>query len=440
MLFLIITFVKQEKARKEAAMENLQAKIASIEHERQKLRGQVKKLNKELQSLTRSDSSRCEDECFILGDLRVNPDIYDNKIKDAGVVPSSKLPGFMRPTVCSRRKSETNQQIFYDKQLFQTRRRSVPANRAKSVIFPLKSSSEYNYGRSISGASLVGLNMKSSADFETENSIDTSEEKGAPVSYSRASNYHSTQHLKVDKWLQSRGCRSVPGGTKNRRVPAAPLPLKQKVNGQNTEESSHRQQKPEDFETRLTDKQYNKEQASTDEGGSSSSTVEVEMNKTQIRLNNGLMSEDQMVEAWFDASTTLEDESRHHTAGDDIQFHELDRENMDFTVKVLQALGMSKECVCKYNDLEEEFCLSDSSWKLKPHSQEKSFEMNKEDGEKGASLGMFKIQRKTNPLEMKQKKALFTDHAYQKNTCISMHKVQSDGNKQNPGTEQCLNS
>lgn len=435
-------------------MEKMLDIVASIEHERQKMRGEIEKLNRKLQSLTRTDPSY-----LTLGDPQVNPESSssssnsDNKIKDARAVPTSKLPGFMRPTVCSRRKSGTRQQIFDEKQLFQARRRRAPANRAKSMTNPMKRGSEYNSDRSISGAScLVGLNMKRSADFETENSIDKSEcdikmvvfseEKKPTTGYRAASNYYLTQHVKVDKWLQSRESRSIAGVVKNRRIPAVPLLLKQKVNEHNAAESLHLKLNAEDFKITEIDKHYNKQEVSLDEGGSSSSTVEVEMDKAQVSVNNSFTNEDKMLdsEAWFDASPILEDESNHYNAGDDTCFDELGRENMDFTKNDLQAMQMSKECICKYNDPEEESCVSYSSWKLESRNEEMLFDMKMEDKEMGASLNMFKMQRRANPLDLKHRKALFTDHRNQKNTSISIQNVQSDENIQNAGTKSCLRS
>ncbi|PKI71548.1 kinesin-like protein KIN-14T [Punica granatum] len=437
-----------EKAQKEAAKENLQAVIAGIECERQKLREDMDKLNIKLKSLTRTDPSCCENEYLALEVPQVNPDITKNKIKDARAASSSKLPGFMRPTFCSQKKSGTNQPMFDEKQLFKTRKRRTSSHRARSVAFPMKSGSEYTSDCSISGASCLVDLMKSTADVETEHSIDTSEcdikmvvfseEKKLVTSDKMENKNYSMQHLKVDKWLQSRESRLAARISNNRRVPAVPLPLKQKGKEQNRAESLHCKVDAKDFKTTEIDKHYSKNEVVADEGASSSLTVEVEMDTAQSKQSNSLMNEDQMLdmESWFDASLILEDENYPFKVRDDILSGELE----DFRQNEMPALQKSKEFIHEHNDPEEKFYVSDSSSKSELYLREVLYDMNMEDTEGSASPNMFKIQGRTNHLDLKNIRALFTDDTIQKNTSINTQNVhQLEGNAGKAGIYHPLN-
>ncbi|XP_031249716.1 kinesin-like protein KIN-14T isoform X1 [Pistacia vera] len=162
--------------QKEASMKNLQQKMERIEEERLKVRGDIEKLSEELENLTRPAPSfevkpqvphlSSEEP---LSNLKVKKD----RIGDV-TAPLSQLPGFMRSTFCSRRKSGRDLHTVEEKGQVLGRRRRRSSHRAESVTFPVKNISEYNSEHSISKSScLAGLNMKSSADYETDYSIET---------------------------------------------------------------------------------------------------------------------------------------------------------------------------------------------------------------------------------------------------------------------------
>ncbi|KAK9273189.1 hypothetical protein L1049_017996 [Liquidambar formosana] len=257
--------------QKEVAMTNLQQKMKQIENEHQDIRRNIKKLNEKLETVTRTRASSDGLEAFHLPIEVPQPKIEatTNRIGDFTAAPLSQLPRFMRPTVCSRRKSGIDHQNLKERDPVPARRRRMPlSHRAESVTFPLKNTSDYNSECSISRTScLVGLNMKCSADNETDYSEDTSEcetkmvvfpeQEKPPRSLFRQKahlshgegygnrqtyKFSSTKFLKVDNWLHlhKNEPTSISYATKSKRVLAIPTPEKKiTCNGQNIAEKLH---------------------------------------------------------------------------------------------------------------------------------------------------------------------------------------------------------
>ncbi|CAL8159625.1 unnamed protein product [Prunus armeniaca] len=249
-----------EERQKEVAMINLQQKMKMIEVERQDVRMSIKKLNEELEKLTGTTQSSSEklDADNLFNDLpQANLKTKRSKTRNIAAAPSSQVPRFMRPTICSRRKSGPEHLTFEEKVRFPARRRRPMNHHAKSVNFPVKGTSENNSECSISRNScLVALKMKHSADVETEYSQDLSEcdikevvfpeQEASP----KSSNHHrdhseecENRHKSnacsaeyyVDKWLLLN--KNAPATRshfhRNKRIPAIPTPEKKHIcNGQ----------------------------------------------------------------------------------------------------------------------------------------------------------------------------------------------------------------
>jgi kinesin family protein C2/C3 len=156
-------------------MADLQQEMKHIEDERLLVRSDIEKINKKLENLTGTNPSS-EEQLEAFHSL-IKEQLTKSRIVDITVTPLSKVPRFMRPTICSKRKSGTGHQTSEGRDdTVLTRRRRPTSHRAESVSFPVKDHSEYNSDRSISRSScLAELNMKISADNATECSQDTSE-------------------------------------------------------------------------------------------------------------------------------------------------------------------------------------------------------------------------------------------------------------------------
>ncbi|XP_071712680.1 kinesin-like protein KIN-14T [Rutidosis leptorrhynchoides] len=161
----------EARATREAAMSNLQSKMQEIENNRDRLRKEIKKLNQKLDSLTKTSSRSTEKLDSLLSSSMI-PAIAD-EIKVSQ--PPSKIPRFMKPTICSTRKSGSGcNQTSYKKDIKPARRQQLPLSRAESVNFPVKNMTESYSGSNISRAScLVRLNeIHSGVDNYTEYSQD----------------------------------------------------------------------------------------------------------------------------------------------------------------------------------------------------------------------------------------------------------------------------
>ncbi|KAI3688349.1 hypothetical protein L1987_82061 [Smallanthus sonchifolius] len=146
----------EARVMREEAMTNLQHEMQEIENNRDRFMKEIKKLNQKLDSLTKTSADSTEKlDGLLSSSLKVPQD--SDKIT---VTPqSSKIPRFMKPTICSTRKSGTGNQNLYKKDIRPARRKQLPLSRAESVSFPLKNMTKSYLGSSISRAScLVGLN------------------------------------------------------------------------------------------------------------------------------------------------------------------------------------------------------------------------------------------------------------------------------------------
>ncbi|EXB88914.1 hypothetical protein L484_003610 [Morus notabilis] len=243
------------------AITNLQQEMKTIEDKRQDVKRNITKLNEELERLTGTALSSNEqlDPSHLL--TKFNQRILERTSKTAEVTAASlsRIPRFMKPTVCSRGKSGADYQTYQVKVKFPTRRRAS-SHRAESVNFPVKRTSEKNSECSISRNScLVDLNVESNADDETEYSQDATECEIKNVIFSeqettskspvqkrdnpansdrhgkgKKTSSSSTNLLKVDNWLRLH--KSEPTTTlsnfshKSKRVLAIPIPEKKQTN------------------------------------------------------------------------------------------------------------------------------------------------------------------------------------------------------------------
>ncbi|XP_057993212.1 kinesin-like protein KIN-14T isoform X2 [Hevea brasiliensis] len=212
------------REQKEVAMANLQRKMIETEHERLNVRQEIEKLKKRLENFRgKSLYSEEQHEEYNF----IEEPLTKNNVGDQIVDPLSKIPGFMRPTVCSQRKSGTNYQTSEWKVPVPGRRKRPSSNRAESVTFPVEDHSDYKSEHSVSKSScLVGLDTRNSADNATEYSQDTLEtdvemtgirrQEKAPCSASQMNDIGHIQKItdrqksmtnnyikfsKVDNWL-----------------------------------------------------------------------------------------------------------------------------------------------------------------------------------------------------------------------------------------------
>ncbi|KAJ9697644.1 hypothetical protein PVL29_006987 [Vitis rotundifolia] len=254
--------------QKELAMTNLQQKIEWIEDERPNIRRQIDKLNERLENLTRTISSsneQLEASHPSMEEPQSKVEIISNRTGDVTAAPIPRIPRFMRPTICSRRKSGIDHENSEKKGPAPAKRRKAFSRHAESVSFPVKGISEYSSDHSISRTScLAGLNLKCSADNETEYSQDTSEcdvkmvvfpewenslrssiRKKAHFSHTeecgnrKTDKLDSTKFSKVDNWLHLHKNEPTIRSYMHRskQVLAIPTPEKKnECNGQNISE------------------------------------------------------------------------------------------------------------------------------------------------------------------------------------------------------------
>ncbi|KAG2675315.1 hypothetical protein I3760_13G177600 [Carya illinoinensis] len=245
----------EERDQRGVTMMNLQQKIKMIEEERRNIKRNIEKLNEKLDTLARRGtiySQELNAPHLTSGLPQPNLEILRSKTSDVPISQMSLLPRFMRPTICSRRKSGLDQQNSEDKQEFHARRRRPLSHRAESVTFPVKCksdhSSEFDTWRS---SCLLAFNMN--ADIETEYSQDTSEcdiegvvfpeqetlpgssiNPNAHIGHSQQygnrleSKYSSTRFLNVENWLHLHKKEPfvITNSSGGKRVLATPIPEK----------------------------------------------------------------------------------------------------------------------------------------------------------------------------------------------------------------------
>ncbi|OVA03909.1 Kinesin [Macleaya cordata] len=160
------------RAKKEVAMAKLLEKVKQLECDRQDVRKDIKKLNEGLEhhlSKTKPSSDEHLEAPHSVSECNIK--IEKKNAKDVTVAPSSQLPTFMRPTICSRRKSGIDfptTKNSHKKISLPTRKRKPLSIRAESLTFPLKEISEYGSECSIARTTCL-------ADYETEYSQNASE-------------------------------------------------------------------------------------------------------------------------------------------------------------------------------------------------------------------------------------------------------------------------
>ncbi|KAJ4846191.1 hypothetical protein Tsubulata_049726 [Turnera subulata] len=252
----------EAREQKEIAMANLQQKMEKIEDDHQQVRREIEQLNKKLENLT-GISTSSQDQLHAYDFPTEEPLEKNSHIGDITMAPLSKLPRFMRPTICSRRKSGVTGQTSEGRGPVYARKRRTSSHRAESISFPVKDHTENNSEHSVSRSScLIGLNRKNSSDNATQYSQDTSEtdlldirkqERAPSTSSPKASTIHVQRNsscrrnkiddkkfLNVDNWLHlQKNQPTVSGHThRTKRVLAVPIPnKKQKDNGHSKAEN-----------------------------------------------------------------------------------------------------------------------------------------------------------------------------------------------------------
>ncbi|XP_004296149.1 PREDICTED: uncharacterized protein LOC101301282 [Fragaria vesca subsp. vesca] len=250
-----------EQREKEVAMLNLQEMMNKIEVESQDVRMSIKQSTQELQNLRKTAACSTEQldnsvDAYQLVNEVPQSNLETNR-KNTGYIsapPLSQVPRFMRPTVCSRRKSGSDQLLSTDEKLrFPARRRRPFNSYAKSVNFPVKSIAGNNSEGSISRNSCsLPLTVNNSADVETNYSQDISEYdikefvSSDQVPSPKCLNEHkyhlfdgegsekgdknnacSSKHLEVDKWLCQKNASAIRSHVhRNKRVLDIPTPEK----------------------------------------------------------------------------------------------------------------------------------------------------------------------------------------------------------------------
>uniref|UniRef100_A0A7N0TJZ3 Kinesin motor domain-containing protein n=2 Tax=Kalanchoe fedtschenkoi TaxID=63787 RepID=A0A7N0TJZ3_KALFE len=160
------------KEHKNAAIISLQRKMEQVEDERQETRRKIQKLNKTFESFTTTSKSP---SLQLAEDSQLFMEESKHGVKNVQKFPSSELPRFMQPTVCSTRKFGVDMTFFEERSTATSRRRSI-LHQAKSVSFSFKRNAACSSDCSDSGIScVVDLNLNSNADNETEHSQGTAE-------------------------------------------------------------------------------------------------------------------------------------------------------------------------------------------------------------------------------------------------------------------------
>lgn len=273
-------------------MIDLQQKIKLIEAERQEARTSIKKLTEELDKLTgTSPSFNKQLDAYHLYKYNERPqpnlEISRNKTRNIAAAPLSQVPRFMRPTVCSRRKSGLAHLTSEETVRVPAKRRRPMDHHANSVNFPLKGTSESNSECSISRNScLVALKVKSSADCETEYSQDLSESDTKEVVLP---GQEASPKPYVDKWLLLNNNANVTRSHfhRNKWVPAIPTPEKKHICNGQKETDNLQDKKVHNYKFAM--KQiinHNKLEKHACVEGSQRSVQEVVINKTPTNLKD----------------------------------------------------------------------------------------------------------------------------------------------------------
>ncbi|XP_048136960.1 kinesin-like protein KIN-14T isoform X3 [Rhodamnia argentea] len=476
-----------ESARKEAAMQSLQETMVKIEDERQRVSRKIKELTRKLENLTGTspsyNHSTAEEPEFDFGTTK-------QKAKDVRAAPLSKLPRFMRPTICSQRKSGTEHQISEGKHLGQTKRRRAPSQRAGSVNFPMKSHSDFKSDCSISRAScLVDLDTMCNADTETEYSHDMTEcdVKVVVLSEERSflmttdgkaqldhemvlpsidSKFYSTEILEVADGLNSQNVISAAGGYKSKRVPAVPLPPKFRHNGQSNAgvsclERSDAENSP--SKGHIDIREYEEE---SQKSYSASSTSEAEIDElitystgftdahSETRCRTPSLTNESMIctKHSIDALMILDDDSIDYQRPHDAVCGRLNQNSSDGRVDQLPPMdGVKSEThsleasphqehreycfslVGSLIDQEKELGVSTSNCNLEPDNYNASFGWTRGDTKRAGLFEKSAAGRQHDMLRLKHQRTLFKDNAGHNNVDNGLKLIAAEGYTQNTG-------
>ena len=169
------------RAQKELAMAELLKKVKDFERERQNVKRDIERLNKRLKRLMGDEpptEGNHDSSNPYVEQMRPNgkEKVYNVK---GSTRNSANLPRFMRPTICSRRKTGTDHQIS----LSASRKPPIPPKTrrpssvyAESVTYPAKSDVwQSEQGSECSISTIDHLNWNENADDGTECSQETSE-------------------------------------------------------------------------------------------------------------------------------------------------------------------------------------------------------------------------------------------------------------------------
>ncbi|KAI3979160.1 hypothetical protein MKX01_016985 [Papaver californicum] len=170
------------QTNKKVEMAQLQEKVKRIELERHDIRRDIKSLQERLERLTRSFMPSDEKSGGLNAcneDPQTNLEIEKHNERHFTGYFFSKLPRFMRPTICSRKKYGVDLSYKENEMRKGQARRRVRRTSsllAESITFPVKGISGYGSDYSVSRKScLARPQTKYSADYETDYTNDASE-------------------------------------------------------------------------------------------------------------------------------------------------------------------------------------------------------------------------------------------------------------------------
>lgn len=478
-------------------MANLQQKMKQIEAERQDIRSGIKKLNERLEALTTTTPTF--GELLKANHLPIEVPKSNTVTKKTGSgdfteYPLSQLPGFMRPTASSTRKFGVDKQTSKNKDSVPTiKRRS--SRRAESVSFPLNNTSEYNSDCSISRTScLVDLNMKDSADNETEYSQDTSEydikmvvpsEQEKPLKSSVRQKLHpshgegnenrktykvsSADFFKVDNWLHLHKNDPKPTSyaPKSKRVPAIPNPKKNiRSNDQNiTEKLPDEKVHDHEFSLRLINhdkfekldnvgvagrsfdntptllKDFLNKNSSSNSVSPPSHTIDAEIMIKRLGSEDGLSIEDNTCGTFTLADLLC---GRYNQDNDNKGVNGMsDMQVVTSEAQISDEFTLNKNSCCNYFpsdidngiiDLKEDSDVSVSTSELELHHQQVPTDMGMNDHKKeDLHVSSQQTEKGTRPCiyKLRSRTAPFMENVDQKDHSLPL--VESQGNTQNKG-------
>lgn len=251
-LNMLTSYHKQElRAKKELAMAELLQKVKDFESESQDVARDIERLNRRLKHLMGTEpesEGNLEAHTFM---EKIQPNRKDMKPRARGSTRNpADLPRFMRPTICSRKKSGTKHQV-----LLSTRKPPIPPKKgrsssvdAESVTYPAKSgvwqhehglacslssiwnNSEYDGTESSQEASEYEIKKVIFPEAEKSpcnSKVSLSDEIADELEDDEASRVHQKNNFVVDNWLQLQMKEQNSSFTQwNKRIQAIPTDAK----------------------------------------------------------------------------------------------------------------------------------------------------------------------------------------------------------------------